>query len=330
LEVGEIPTTSKSGYRITSVQSSNKNGLAEAKRRIARAKRSGESRPLKPGMRKICFVVVYFGKWPVWFPAFLQSCKRNPSINWIFFTDCAPPAYHPSNIVFHEKTLSQIRRLIRRKIGSEAGLEDRYKIPDYKPAYGLLFEDYLNDFDFWGHCDIDIIWGDIRKYVTEDILDTCDVFSTRKRMISGHFSLFKNVRDINGLFLQSPEFASVARQTECLGFDEDGMTRLIARLARAGSIRVHWPKFLQNYAVGRTDTPSRLPQYVNKYLWKQGKLFDCTGKAAAEILYLHFMTWKKTLTSCEFSYGADPEQFYISYCRISMQPIPPQHDDRRA
>ena len=26
-------------------------------------------------VKKICFVVVYFGKWPVWFPAFLHSCK---------------------------------------------------------------------------------------------------------------------------------------------------------------------------------------------------------------------------------------------------------------
>jgi hypothetical protein len=35
------------------------------------------------------------------------------------------------------------------------------------------------------------------------------------------------------------------------------------------------------------------------------------------------MTWKKTLTGCEFSYGADPEKFYISYSKISIQPISP-------
>ena len=99
------------------------------------------------------------------------------------------------------------------------------------------------------------------------------------------------------------------------------MSRLIGELARAGSIRVYWPKFLQNYADPKTDTPSKLPQYINKYFWENGKLFDYTGESAAEILYLHFMTWKKTLIECEFGFRADPEKFYISYSKISMRPV---------
>ena len=269
----------------------------------------------------ICFVVAYFGEWPVWFPAFLHSCASNPTINWLFFTDCGAPAYHSSNVVFHNRTLRQMRNLIKRKVGKKATLEDVYKLPDYKPAFGVLFAEYLKGFDFWGHCDIDIIWGDIRKYATDEILEKCDVFSTRKRMISGHFSLFRNTFRINHLFEQSCEFLQVVRQADCCAFDEEGMTRLIARLDRAGSIRVYWPKFLQNYADPKTDTPSKLPQYMNKYVWEKGKLFDCTRELPAEILYLHFMTWKKTLTRCEFSYGADPERFYISYFKISMRPV---------
>jgi hypothetical protein len=274
----------------------------------------------KVHMNKICFVVAYFGKWPIWFPAFLQSCKKNPTVNWIFFTDCGSPAHHSLNVVFYNKTLSQLRELIKKKIGKESILKDAYKLCDYKSAFGILFEDYLKDFDFWGHCDLDIIWGDIRKYTTEEILDKHDIFSTRKRRMSGHFSLFRNTRSINQLFRQSSEFAEVMQKVACRGFDEEGMTRVVARLAQAGSIRVYWPKFLQNYADPKTDTPSTLPLYIDKYFWEKGKLFECTGGSAAEILYLHFMTWKKTLTSCEFSYGDDPEKFYISYYQISMQP----------
>ena len=272
-------------------------------------------------MKKICFVVVYFGKWPIWFLAFLHSCKKNPTVDWIFFTDCDSPSHHSPNVVFYNKTLSQMRQLIKERIGKKSILEDRYKISDYKPAYGILFEDYLKGFDFWGHCDVDIIWGDIRKYTTEAILDRHDIFSTRKGRMSGHFSLFRNTLSINPLFRQSSEFADVIEQVECLGFDEEGMTRLIEQLAETGSIRVYWPKFLQNYADPKTDTPSRLPQYTNKYFWEKGRLFDCTGESPAEILYLHFMTWKKTLSGCEFSYAADPEKFYISYSQISMHPV---------
>jgi hypothetical protein len=281
------------------------------------------AKDIKINIKTICFVVVYFGKWPIWFPAFLHSCKKNPTINWIFFTDCGSPAHHSPNVVFYHKTLSQMRELIKKKIGKEATLEDAYKVCDYKPAFGILFYDYLKDFDFWGHCDIDIIWGDIRKYATQKILENYDIFSTRKGMISGHFSLFRNTLTINTLFRQSSEFAEVMRQVACLAFDEEGMTRLIARLARAGSIRVYWPKFLQNYADPKTDTPSTLPQYIDKYFWENGKLFECTGESAAEILYLHFMTWKKTLSGCEFSYEADPEKFYISYFKISRRPVSP-------
>jgi hypothetical protein len=275
----------------------------------------------KRRMKSICFVVVYFGKWPIWFPAFLHSCRKNSTINWIFFTDCGAPPYCSSNVIFYDTTLAQMRELIKKKIGKEATLTDAYKVPDYKPTFGMLFDDYLSGFDFWGHCDIDIIWGDIRNYVTREILEKYDIFSTRKRMMSGHFSLFRNTHSVSRIFTQSPEFSKIIRQGECRAFDEDGMTRLIAPLARAGAIRVHWPKFLQNYASPRTDTPSRLPQYVNKYIWEKGKLFDCTEESSAEILYLHFMTWKKTLTDCEVTYGSDPKKFYISYCKISMRPI---------
>jgi Leucine rich repeat len=274
-------------------------------------------------VKKICFVVVYFGKWPIWFPAFLHSCKENPTINWIFFTDCGSPTFHSPNVVFVHKTLFQMRKLLRKKIGKDAILESGYKMCDYKPAFGIIFNDYLTEFDFWGHCDVDIIWGDIRKYTTEEILDKYDIFSTRKGNISGHCTLFRNTLSINRLFRQSSEFAEAMRQVECLAFDEEGMSRLVARLARVGSIRVYWPKFLQNYANPKTDSPSTLPRYLNKYVWEKGKLFDCTGKVAAEILYLHFMTWKKTLRDCEVSYGADPERFYISYSKISIQPISP-------
>ncbi|WP_371417607.1 DUF6625 family protein [Anabaena sp. UHCC 0187] len=36
---------------------------------------------------KIAIIIVYFGQWPVWFPAFLESCRYNSSVNWLFFTD---------------------------------------------------------------------------------------------------------------------------------------------------------------------------------------------------------------------------------------------------
>ena len=41
-------------------------------------------------------------------------------------------------------------------------LDRPYKLCDFKPAYGFIFGEYLKEYDYWGHCDIDIVWGDLR------------------------------------------------------------------------------------------------------------------------------------------------------------------------
>jgi hypothetical protein len=46
----------------------------------------------------ICFVIPYFGHWPFWMPFFLESCRRNPDIDWYFFSDCGRPDDLPDNV----------------------------------------------------------------------------------------------------------------------------------------------------------------------------------------------------------------------------------------
>ncbi|WP_211090272.1 DUF6625 family protein [Pseudothauera nasutitermitis] len=36
----------------------------------------------------LCFVIPYFGKWPFWMPFFLASCRANPTVDWLLFSDC--------------------------------------------------------------------------------------------------------------------------------------------------------------------------------------------------------------------------------------------------
>ena len=134
----------------------------------------------------IAFVVPYVGSWPLWFPAYLQSCRYNPSIRWIFYTDCEIPTTVPANVQFVDGSLRDFERLVERKTGMSVSLELPYKLCDYKPAFGLLFEDYLDGVDFWGHCDVDVVWGNIRKFLaTDEILSRYDVVSPRRRRIAG-------------------------------------------------------------------------------------------------------------------------------------------------
>jgi len=60
-------------------------------------------------------------------------------------------------------------------LGFEVDIESEYKLCDFKPAYGLIFSEHFKDYDFWGYCDIDIIFGNIRAYMTDVLLNEYDI-----------------------------------------------------------------------------------------------------------------------------------------------------------
>ena len=57
-----------------------------------------------------------------------------------------------------------MQKLSSRKLGFEVYLERPYKCCDLKPAYGVIFEEYLTAYSYWGHCDFDLIFGDLQYF----------------------------------------------------------------------------------------------------------------------------------------------------------------------
>ena len=49
-------------------------------------------------MYSIAYVVPFFGKFPKGFQFWLLSCKCNPSIDWLIFTDDKTPYDYPENV----------------------------------------------------------------------------------------------------------------------------------------------------------------------------------------------------------------------------------------
>ncbi len=267
---------------------------------------------------KILLLVPYFGEWPIWFPAFLQSCKYNPGVDWLFFTDCKIPSNSYRNVRFVPCSLSDMSSLVSGKLGFEVTLERAFKLCDLRPAYGVIFEQYIADYDFWGHCDIDVIWGDIRHFITHEILKEYDIISARRRIMCGHFGLYRNDEKIKCLFSESADYKDIFRSSRHHEFDERGISEIIRKKADADEVKVFWPKFLMNFAKPRTDTPGYLGLHTNAWYWEKGKLYDQT-EGSEEIMYLHFMTWKHTLLSCHFGYLDDPTCFFISYSHIGLR-----------
>jgi hypothetical protein len=141
---------------------------------------------------KIAILIPYFGKWPEWIDIFFYSCSRNNEIDWIFLTDCEFGGITYSNVFFNKITFSDYCAKVSQILDIEFTPTNTYKLCSLKPFYGYIHQDLLANYDFWGFGDVDVIWGDIKSFYTDDKLKSYDVFSTHGDRISGHLAILRN------------------------------------------------------------------------------------------------------------------------------------------
>ena len=60
-------------------------------------------------MKKIAYVILYFGKFNDFFPLWLKSCKENPTIDFLIFTDDRTNYNYPKNVKVNYFTFEQIK-----------------------------------------------------------------------------------------------------------------------------------------------------------------------------------------------------------------------------
>ncbi|WP_432409983.1 DUF6625 family protein [Rasiella sp. SM2506] len=269
-------------------------------------------------MKSIVFIIPFFGKWPIWFDAHLLSLKANPTIHWLFYTDCKIPNDPPPNCKFVKSTLQDMEVLFSSKIGVSITIDEPYKLCDLKPSYGYVFQDDIKDFDFWGFTDVDIIWGAIRKEMTPEVLKSFDIISSRKGLISGHFNLFKNNDSINKLYRKNDWYKKSYTDQKMKRFCEGTFSEIIKEALKENKIRVKWDRILSNQERG---IDSHQEYYLDKWLWMEGKMLELkNGKPVHEVMYLHFINWKRTMKYCKINYPEHPSEFYISYTGVHYKP----------
>lgn len=143
---------------------------------------------------KIAVIGFYYGKFPDWIQYWLKSCSTNPTIDFFIVTDLKL-INKPNNVHIINLSFKETKDLFENKLNMTISLDKPYKLCDYKPLYGLFLEDYIKDYDYWGHCDFDLIWGDIREYINKYNLSYYDKF-----LPLGHLSLYKNTTEVNNFF----------------------------------------------------------------------------------------------------------------------------------
>jgi hypothetical protein len=170
-------------------------------------------------MTKLCLILVYFGQWPTYFELFKKSVARNSTIDFLCVTDnVADAGTDPENFTRVIMSMGEFAELASEKLGLPIHIDAPYKVCDLRPMCGKIFADHLTGYDFWGHCDCDLVFGDVRKFLTDNLFALFD-----KVLISGHLSLYRNNKIGNELFQLGEgetDWRNVLMKKHNVGFDE--------------------------------------------------------------------------------------------------------------
>lgn len=148
-------------------------------------------------MKRIALILPYWGRFPNYFQFYLESVRRNPTIDILLFTDDISGFDLPENVHINLMSFMEFKAKLQSAFDFPiTHLQHPYNFCDFKPAYGYCLQEFLKGYDFWGHCDCDLIFGDIRHFFTEALLDRYDRLLTR-----GHLSLYRNDERTNNAFI---------------------------------------------------------------------------------------------------------------------------------
>ncbi len=264
----------------------------------------------------IALLTCWYGDYPWYFPYFIHSCIYNPTVDFYIITDNLNAIPNkPDNVKVIFKTIEDLKKTASEKLGFQVCIDNPYKLCDYKPAFGFFFSEIVAKYDFWGHSDIDMVYGNIRDFMTEELLKNCDVVSSRHDFVTGTFCLYRNVEVTNTLFMQSRDYKQVFTSADHFCFDECNF--LFKELQMGASI-FDFPNNIQSmtYLVKKADAENKLRAFFDFIIvegissevkWDNGKVIY---RDEFEGMYYNLIRFKN---ECKMQTVLDPipDVFYF-------------------
>ncbi|MGC3946342.1 MAG: hypothetical protein QM762_17790 [Chryseolinea sp.] len=269
---------------------------------------------------KIALIACYIGKLPWYFDYFALTCGFNPSIDFYIITDHPPGQRLPANVIIIHKSLDDIRNAAVNSLGFTVQIHHPYKLCDFKPTFGLLFFDLIKDYDYWGYCDIDVVFGNIRGFITEDILEEHDIISVRHDFLTGFFQLFRNNESMRRLFMESRDYCRVLQSPEHFCFDETNFQfDAFAAGTPVDEVRSEIESMM--HVVKRMESAGKLKAFFDFMIVEgvPGNIKWCEGKLVYrnrfEILLYHMIHFKKSCIKSTYD-KLPPNSFRITTKQI--------------
>ena len=239
---------------------------------------------------KLAIICIYMGKLPKSFEFWLESCKNNREIDWILITDQDDIKMGTiKNFKIIKSSLKELKNRFEKKLRMSISLEKPYKLCDYKPSYGFFFEEELVGYDYWGYCDMDMIFGRILKVLPKNLIVKYD-----KILKNGHLTLYKNNNYINNIFKQRVQgtlsYKSVYSTDISCAFDES--EKGIVKIFENCNIKTFYTKNFIDVSPSKYDFLEEDDKKSICYTFEEGKIYKNFYKNnklnKEEKLYIHF------------------------------------------
>jgi len=275
-------------------------------------------------MQKILKIIPYFGKLPQMWDLYVASLAKNDFLHLLFITDIPINKELPANIRVVKMTFDDFYAHVESVLGVKIEAKSPYKICELKPAMAYLFNEYVADYEYWAYGDIDIIYGDLKRFLKKPFAQNADVISFREDWLSGPFTVIKNTKELNELFIQSPDFINILQKEKYMGFDECGKKyyKLREGLTPEEAYKLNLKDDILCWTtlVHRLAENNKINLYTREYIkeslpWREiieynnGKIFIA---GIIEHAIYHFISYKNNNNHFIPHFDEIPETYYIS------------------
>lgn len=279
-------------------------------------------------------------------PYFFKSAESS-GFDIIVIGDPPVPFELPHNVRQVHIKWKEFARLVSAKLFNGERLKNLentvfYKVIDFKPMFGFLFQDLIENHHFWGYCDNDMLLGQASSFLTDDMLSKYDIITAYEgpngEKTWGPFTLMRNVKKTNELFrLTKFGIRDLIDSYTTYFFDEWGggnwmyynrsMTQIITEHGMRLGLRWHggfpigWDGECQHIDKPKcSECVLTTEDYANHLTWNRTLINPQEKYGMYEVLLCHFQFGKKQikeqmtmLSAAKQAQLLAAEPFYYSY-----------------
>ena len=253
-------------------------------------------------MYKVCMFNVYLGNLPHWIDFFVQSANFNKNYDFYIFNDKLETEYNLGNVYFKKMTIDKISEIISEKFNTKYQLKSIRKLCDWKTAYGRIFSEISENYDFWGHCDLDMIWGNISNFITESDYKKYDIISGDQNRLCGPFNLFKTA-NLTDVYNYNSSWQNILFNLSHVAYDEFGLD--VAIKSKYDKEKILYGMGSNNIPMQNYGSPSEQPPLRIPALWKEGDLTILEDER--KTMFIH-MGFKRSMKPTKF---VEKNHFFI-------------------